>query len=78
MSAVEQSGAYPESPNEEGDAIYPCKGCGEVRMSIPAILKLRLTLLSQILEEGKAFELGMFTITTERPKIAVLFYCKLY
>jgi len=30
-AAVEQSGTFPESPNEEGDAIYPCKGCGEVR-----------------------------------------------
>ncbi|GAB7337061.1 hypothetical protein MBLNU457_g2469t1 [Dothideomycetes sp. NU457] len=29
-AAVEQPGTFPESPNEEGDAIYPCKGCGEI------------------------------------------------
>jgi hypothetical protein len=31
---------YPESTLDSEDAVYPCKGCGE------------------ILEEGKAFELG--------------------
>lgn len=25
------SAGYPESPMEQDDAAYPCKGCGEVR-----------------------------------------------
>jgi hypothetical protein len=40
-SEMESPGGYPESPLDQDDVVYPCKGCGE------------------ILEEGKAFELGM-------------------
>jgi hypothetical protein len=39
---MESPGGYPESPLDQDDVVYPCKGCGE------------------ILEEGKAFELGRF------------------
>lgn len=28
--AVESPGVYPESPNDQEDVVYPCKGCGEV------------------------------------------------
>lgn len=43
MAAIDSSPntTYPESPMDQEDVVYPCKGCGE------------------ILEEGKAFELGM-------------------
>ncbi|TKX24100.1 RhoGAP domain-containing protein 1 [Elsinoe australis] len=30
MAAVESPASYPESPMDEGDAVYPCKGCGEI------------------------------------------------
>lgn len=52
-----------DSPTDGEDIIYTCKGCGEVRVANPPVrlatplLTLRLT--TQILEEGKAFELGM-------------------
>jgi hypothetical protein len=26
----ESPGVYPESPNDQDDVVYPCKGCGEV------------------------------------------------
>ncbi|KAF2154235.1 RhoGAP-domain-containing protein [Myriangium duriaei CBS 260.36] len=29
-AAIESPISYPESPMEESDAIYPCKGCGEI------------------------------------------------
>ncbi|GAM84516.1 hypothetical protein ANO11243_025120 [Dothideomycetidae sp. 11243] len=29
-AAVESPISYPESPMEESDAVYPCKGCGEI------------------------------------------------
>ena len=52
-------GVYPESPNDIEDVVYPCKGCGEVlythvRHGIP----IADNPFPQILEEGKAFELG--------------------
>ncbi|KAF2228180.1 hypothetical protein BDZ85DRAFT_12809 [Elsinoe ampelina] len=30
MAAVESPASYPESPMEDSDAVYPCKGCGEI------------------------------------------------
>lgn len=33
---MDSPAAYPESPMEQDDAAYPCKGCGEVRLSQPA------------------------------------------
>ena len=30
---MDSPAAYPESPMEQDDAAYPCKGCGEVRLS---------------------------------------------
>ena len=65
---MESLAGYPESPLEPDDAVYPCKGCGEVRDG-PLIVSRAAPLLlapnadncnEQILEEGKAFELGMF------------------
>jgi hypothetical protein len=53
---------YLDSPMEGDDVAYPCKGCGDV--SVPALkqvclnLPLTIILFAQILEEGKAFELG--------------------
>ena len=51
---------YPESPPDPEDVSYPCKGCGEVRSIQTPYLTVYLTKLTQhqILEEGKAFELG--------------------
>jgi hypothetical protein len=31
-SSMESPGAYPESPSEQDDVVYPCKGCGEVEL----------------------------------------------
>jgi len=33
---MDSPAAYPESPMEQDDAAYPCKGCGEVRLPQPA------------------------------------------
>lgn len=56
---MESPGAYPESPLDQDDVVYPCKGCGEVAGQVPPPrLRHKLT-PTQILEEGKAFELGM-------------------
>ncbi|PNS16966.1 hypothetical protein CAC42_4930 [Sphaceloma murrayae] len=30
MAAVESPASFPESPMEDGEAVYPCKGCGEI------------------------------------------------
>lgn len=73
---MDSPAAYPESPMEQDDAAYPCKGCGEVRLSQPAITSKpnsdRLTDHArpnpQILEEGKAFELGRdYCLIVDRP-----------
>ena len=40
MDALESPMTVPDTPTDGDEALYPCKGCGE------------------ILEEGKAFELG--------------------
>jgi hypothetical protein len=29
---MESPGAYPESPLDQDDVVYPCKGCGEVAL----------------------------------------------
>jgi len=55
---------YLDSPMDADD-IFPCKGCGEVgrllhhllKNSVPVVNSNR-SAVSQILEEGKAFELG--------------------
>lgn len=52
--------AYPESPLDLEEAAYPCKGCGEVRDAARDIRAV--TDFHQILEEGKAFELGEFAL----------------
>lgn len=68
---MDTSTGFPESPMEQDEAVYPCKGCGEVRCPTPPCCfaampppdlgrDLLTTCLYQILEEGKAFELGMF------------------
>jgi hypothetical protein len=55
---MESPATYPESPTE-GEDIYPCKGCGEVLYteSEQEVMYANFD-MSQILEEGKAFELG--------------------
>lgn len=48
--------------DEEGDAVYPCKGCGEVLLHNDwkhvSISEKLTSSRFQLLEEGKAFELG--------------------
>lgn len=66
---MDTSTVYSDSPMEQDDAPIPCKGCGEVRappLSYPSYsLLAELSTPNandiyavQILEEGKAFELG--------------------
>ena len=65
---MEPSAGYPDSPMDADDAVYPCKGCGEVCPNqvlsqlqlchAPDSERALLTSMEQILEEGKAFELG--------------------
>lgn len=58
---MESPSIAPETPTAIADADdipYPCKGCGEVREILGRVLDLMLTNNPQILEEGKAFELG--------------------
>ena len=72
---MESSAGLPESPMEADDIAYPCKGCGEVCHTPPFCLSPDLAMpppdsssntngvnFLQILEEGKAFELGMLYI----------------
>ena len=60
---MEAVSSFPDSPMDENDVVYPCKGCGEVfaTMGSASLVAAAIanTLMSQILEEGKAFELGM-------------------
>ena len=37
---MESSAGYPDSPLEQDDAAYPCKGCGEVRHQPSPCLQL--------------------------------------
>lgn len=56
---MESPGVYPESPNDQEDVVYPCKGCGEVLYTTNGDEHMTAdSLVPQILEEGKAFELG--------------------
>ncbi|KAF2750093.1 RhoGAP-domain-containing protein [Sporormia fimetaria CBS 119925] len=57
---MDSPGAYPESPLDQDDVVYPCKGCGEVRYSAHTNYpgSCADVCLIQILEEGKAFELA--------------------
>lgn len=70
---------YPsESPMLDLDeTVYPCKGCGEVRLHEMATVKERDpdllmgdVVAIQILEEGKAFELGksVMRVSTHRDR----------
>jgi len=43
---------------EGDDVAYPCKGCGDVCLFERQNLSSPALTLAQILEEGKAFELG--------------------
>jgi hypothetical protein len=68
---VEAPGAFADFPMDQDDMVYPCKGCGEVRRDPRCVLlvdAVRKANSKQILEEGKAFELGksdpVHTITT--------------
>lgn len=54
---MDSPGAYPESPTDQDDVVYPCKGCGEV-LIYPTLQDMQALTDTQILEEGKAFELG--------------------
>lgn len=54
---------YPDSPMEPEDDAYPCKGCGEVSGSWPAFCLHNAEWIAQVLEEGKAFELGMLDMS---------------
>lgn len=60
--------AFPESPMDPDDVAYPCKGCGQVSCPV-SILWRTVTFAdhftSKILEEGKAFELGMSLVSSE-------------
>lgn len=54
---------YMESPMEGDDTAYPCKGCGDVSAPVPSTRGVfesatKVNFFAQILEEGKAFELG--------------------
>ena len=65
MAAVaiesQSPGVYPESPNDIEDVVYPCKGCGEVLYThVRHEHSIADYPFPQILEEGKAFELGRF------------------
>ena len=74
---MESSAGYPDSPMDQDEAAFPCKGCGEVcqkkmdgpQTELEPCLPLIhappkremvhwLIVFVQILEEGKAFELG--------------------
>ena len=46
---------------QESDVVYPCKGCGEVRHTLEYVQYTYTNKDEQILEEGKAFELGRLT-----------------
>jgi hypothetical protein len=47
------------SPIDEDDIPVPCKGCGSVSSNIGSdLFEIKLTRILQVLEEGKAFELG--------------------
>ena len=69
MMVMDSSSGFPESPMEQDEAAYPCKGCGEVCFRPPCCLSAKPPPVlgwgandgnhTQILEEGKAFELGM-------------------
>ena len=62
---MESPAGMPESPLDQDDAAYPCKGCGEVsrpKSFTPVFVYAdRSSSVMQILEEGKAFELGTVT-----------------
>jgi hypothetical protein len=56
---MESPADYLDSPMDADDIPYPCKGCGEVRCFYESRTSWPHTdSLFQILEEGKAFELG--------------------
>jgi|SRR5271154_7093812 len=57
---MESPTAYPVSPMDGDEVAFPCKGCGEVCFTHFSFLCVDQTELTrgQILEEGKAFELG--------------------
>ena len=77
---MDSSVGYPESSMEHDDAPIPCKGCGEVRTA-PASLAIvgyafscvsgpnaDVYVCVQILEEGKAFELGTYLKVVPMPE----------
>jgi hypothetical protein len=47
-AAMESPGAFPESPTEQEDVVYPCKGCGEVRRNKEWVRSFMLTSMSGI------------------------------
>lgn len=48
MAAMDSPGALPESPLDENDMVYPCKGCGNVRGLDLMSGRTLLTVLSDI------------------------------
>ena len=55
----ESPGVWPESPNDQDEVVYPCKGCGEVLYTRLGDMYIGTDgVVRQILEEGKAFELA--------------------
>lgn len=55
-AAVDTANVYSEALDQE-DAVFPCKGCGEVSAFHDGVATVEID-PKQILEEGKAFELG--------------------
>lgn len=58
---MDSPGDFAESPLDQEDVVYPCKGCGEVGKAQEIVLYTHEQTAPnelQILEEGKAFELG--------------------
>ena len=76
-TTMEQPSAvgFPDSPLDPDDVAYPCKGCGNVCFG-PLSWSSRCTVRAsktdaalQILEEGKAFELGKSTASRPQPNL---------
>jgi len=59
---------------EGEEQIFPCKGCGEVSSLLNTVTEgfSRLITCVQILEEGKAFELGTLRYPTQKQSMLLI------